>query len=228
MRSLDQLLAAAPWMATLDAAQQTRVRQEVLVKDFPANAIVCKKNERVLHWVGVVDGLIKISNVSMDGKAMTFTGVPAGGWVGEGSMLKDEPRKYDVIALRDSRIALMPLRTFQTLLETSLAFNRFLLVQLNERLGQMLGTVEVERLLGPDARLARLVAGLFNPVLYPGQGNRLEISQSELGYLSGLSRQRTNQALQVLQDAGLLRVDYGSVEVLDLEALRRFEDQGTR
>ncbi len=223
MRSLSDLLDAAPWFVSLDAVQQERLRQEILVRDFAANAVVCRKNEEVIYWVGVVDGLIKISNVSIEGKAMTFTGVPSGGWVGEGSMLKDEPRRYDIVALRDTRIALMPKRTFNSLLDASIGFNRFLLEQLNERLGQMLGTVESERLAGPNARLARCVAQLFNPKLYPGQGTRLEISQSELGYLTGLSRQRANQALQVLQDAGHLKVDYGSIEVLNLPALSTFD-----
>jgi len=49
------------------------------------------------------------------------------------------------------------------------------------------------------------------------------ISQEELGYLSGVSRQRANQALQRLGEIGLLRVDYGKVTVLDLEGLKAFE-----
>ncbi len=223
MRSLQQFLDAAPWMRSLDAVQQASVSADILVRDFAANALVCRKNEEVLYWVGVIDGLVKISSVSLEGKQVSFTGVPSGGWLGEGSLLKDEPRRYDVVALRETRIAFMPKSTFNALLASDISFNRFLLEQINERLGQFIGTVEFDRLLGPNARLARCVAQLFNPLLCPGQGNRLEISQVELGYLTGLSRQRTNQALQVLQDAGLLKVDYGSVDVLDLEALRRFE-----
>jgi hypothetical protein len=38
----------------------------------------------------------------------------------------------------------------------------------------------------------------------------------------GLSRQRVNQALQALQDACVIRVEYGGVRVIDLEALRRY------
>lgn len=223
MRSLQQFLDAAPWMRSLDAVQQARVSADILVRDFDPNALVCRKNEEVLYWIGVIDGLVKISSVSVEGKPVSFTGVPTGGWFGEGSVLKDEPRRYDVVALRATRIAFMPKSTFNNLLASNIAFNRFLLEQINERLGQFIGTVEFDRLLGPNARLARCVAQLFNPLLCPGQGNRLEISQIELGYLTGLSRQRTNQSLQVLQDAGLLKVEYGSIDVLDLEALRRFE-----
>jgi CRP-like cAMP-binding protein len=188
----------------------------------PKGGCVCRKGETVDSWVGVLEGLVKINNMSAEGKAVTFVGVPAGGWLGEGSLLKQELRKYDVTALRDSRIARVPAATFAWLLDHSLPFTRFLLMQLNERLGQFVGLVEDDRLLNVDARVARCLAGLFNPHLYPGTDTLLQISQEEIGYLSGASRQRANQALQVLEKAGLLKVDYGGIQILDLNGLRQF------
>ena len=69
---------------------------------------------------------------------------------------------------------------------------------------------------------ARCLAELFNPVLYPGMGMRLAITQEEIGYLARVSRQRVNQALHALGQQGLLRVEYGAVEVLDLRGLRHY------
>lgn len=223
MSAFDDLYALSPWMRALDATQQARVRSDLVEREVRAGCFACRKGEAVEHWVGVTAGLLKISSVSVAGKPVTFTGIPAGGWFGEGSMLKDEARRYDAVALRDSRIALMPRATFQWLLDGSIAFNRYLLQQLNERLGQFIATVEIDRLLGPDARVARCLAQLFNPLLYPGVGSRLEISQGELGFLTGLSRQTVNQALRRLERDGLLAVQYGSVTVLSLEALARLE-----
>jgi len=217
------MLAAAPWAQSLPAARLARIEAETSVRECPAGALVCRRGERVEHWIGVIEGLVKMANVSAEGKAMSFTGIGTGGWFGEGSLLKDEPRRYDIVALRNSKIAYMPRATFMALLDESVAFNRFLLIQLNERLGQFIGLVEHDRLLGPDARLARGLASLFNPHLYPGSRSTLPISQEELGQLVGLSRQRVNQALQVLEQKGLLRVEYGGVTVLDLKGLRDFE-----
>lgn len=218
-RTLEQLIDATPWGPALAADERVRLLRETVVRTVPADGLVVGKGGVVDAWIGVVSGLVKIAAFSVDGRSVTFTGVPAGGWLGEGSMLKDEPRRYDVVALRDSRIAYVPRATFQRLLDTSLPFNRFLLRQLNERLGQFIAMVEYERLLGPDARVARCLAQLFNPILYPGLGPRLEISQSEIGYLTGLSRQRANQALQALEAAGLLKVEYGGITIADLGGL---------
>jgi CRP-like cAMP-binding protein len=68
--------------------------------------------------------------------------------------------------------------------------------------------------------VARNLAALFNPVLFPGVGEVLRITQQELAYLVGLSRQRVNVALNALQQAQWIRLEYGGVRVLNLNALR--------
>ena len=216
-------LLSARWAQGLSDELRRRVVAETIIRDVPAGGFVCRKGEPAEHWVGVLDGLVKIVSVSSEGKSVSFIAVPTGGWLGEGALLKNELRLYDGIALRDSVIALVPRNTFMLLLDTSVAFNRFLLIQLNERLGQFVAMVEHDRMLGPDARLARELAGLFNPMLYPGGGKTLPVSQEELANLVGLPRQRVNQALRHLETVGLVRVGYRDVTILDLEGLKRFE-----
>ena len=222
MRTLPDLLRRSLWTRSLKPQQLSRVEAETAVRDLPVGVPVCRKGEAVEHWIGVVDGLVKMTSVNEEGKTTTFTGVTSGGWFGEGSLLKDRVRKYDVVTLRESRIAYMPRATFEWLLDIDIQFNRFLLMQLNERLGQFIAMVEHERLLEPDARVARSLAGLYNPVLYPDQARDVQLSQEELGYLSGVSRQRVNRALQKLERAGLVKIEYGRIRILDLEGLRDF------
>lgn len=221
--SLLESLRETRWGTLLTADQLARVAAESAQSFATAGAYVCRKGEAVDSWLGVLDGLVKMMTSTPDGRTSTFTGIPAGGWFGEGSLLKTEPRRYDVVALRDTRVARVPRRTFEWLLNTSIPFNRFLLVQLNERLGQFIGMLETQRLHGPDVRVARCVAQLFNPILYPGIERKVEVSQEEIGYLAGISRQRVNQALQTLQQAGLLKVEYGAIVIEDLEGLRQYD-----
>jgi CRP-like cAMP-binding protein len=220
---LNDCLRLSIWTQALSAEQMARVEEDMIERVIPPGGYVCRKGEPADHWVGVTDGLLKLSSVSPEGKIVTFSAMPSGSWFGEGSMLKTEDRRYGVIALRASRVALMPRATFNWLLDTSIPFNRFLLTQLNERLGLFISMVEFDRMLDTDARVARCLASLFNPYLNPGIALTLQISQEEIGYLCSTSRQRANQALQVLEKAGLLRVDYGSITILDLERLRVFD-----
>ncbi len=213
---------AAAWFHMLTPEQQARVERDTQVLNYPASSTIERRGEPAQVWLGVISGLVKVSVGNADGKIASLTGVPAGGWIGEGSLLKREHRRYDVVALRDSTVARMPAATFEWLLDTSIAFNRFLLHQLNERVAQFIGKAESDRLHDPDARVARCLAELFNPQLYPGMGMHLAITQEEIGYLARLSRQRVNQSLRTLETSALLRVKYGAVEVLDLNSLRHY------
>lgn len=213
----------AAWFHVLDTGQQQRVEHDISVASYPEGAMIERKGERAHTWLGVLSGLVKVSVGTADGKTASLTGVPAGGWIGEGSLLKREIRKYDVVALRESTVMRLPEATFNWLLDTSIPFNRYLLHQLNERVAQFIGKAEYDRLLAPDARVARCIAELFNPLLYPGKDMRIDITQEEIGYLARISRQRANQALRVLEQAGLLNVEYGAIKVLDLEGLKNYD-----
>lgn len=224
MIGVDHLKRVAIWSRALGDREIEIARAGIVEKSFGANEAICMHGDRFDYWTGVVTGLVRIGNVSRDGKAMSFTGMMAGGWFGEGTLLKNETRRYDTVALRDTRLALMDRATFMWLMDNSVPFNRFMVGQLNERLGQFMGLLEQGRMLDTTARLARSIASLFNPILYPDLTSHLEITQEELGAISGMSRQNANQSLKTLEKDGLLRLEYGGVTVVDLDRLRSYGD----
>ncbi|MEO6973350.1 MAG: Crp/Fnr family transcriptional regulator [Rhodoferax sp.] len=213
-------LAGIPWLCVLQPAERERTLVELQVGDARVGDYVCRVGRPVTYWFGVVEGLLKMSSDDAHGQTTTFTGLPPGGWFGEGTALKREPYRYNIQALRNSVVAGLPVDTFHWLLGHSIGFNRFVMNQLNERLGQFIAAREIDRMSNPDVRVARSLAALFNPVLYPGVGEVLRITQQELAYLVGLSRQRVNEALRTLEAQDTIRVEYGGLRVLDLPALR--------
>ena len=221
-------LAGIPWLSRLGPAERERVVADLRVVDVAAGERICRIGRPVTYWFGLVDGLLKMSNdgAGAAGMPITFAGLSPGGWFGEGTVLKREPYRYNVQALRRSVVAGIPADTFDWLLDRSIGFNRFVMMQLNERLGQFIAAREIDRLTNPDERVARSLAALFHPQLYPGVGELLRITQQELAYLVGLSRQRVNEALRALQSAGVIRVEYGGLHVPDLERLRAYRHAG--
>jgi CRP/FNR family cyclic AMP-dependent transcriptional regulator len=213
-------LAGIPWLKLLKADEYETVVAALRVSDALPGDFVCRVGRPVTYWFGVIEGLLKMSTDNEQGQTMTFTGVPPGGWFGEGTALKRESYRYNMQALRKSVVAGLPVDTFHWLLDHSIGFNRFVMDQLNERLAQFIAAREIDRMSNPDLRVARSLAALFNPALYPGVGELLRITQQELAYLVGLSRQRVNEALAALEAQGTIRVEYGGVRILDLQALR--------
>lgn len=215
------------WMQLLSAQARQRVLTDAYEEQHADKAFVAHKGEPANSWIGVVEGLLKASENFRSGKSLIYSGIPAGSWIGEGSVLKHQPRHYDIVAMQPSLTVHIPRATFRWLLDTSLDFNHFMLEHINERLGQFMGMVETDRIDDPLVKLARSILSLFNPVLYPGMGSSLFVSQEELGELAGLSRQRTNVAIKALENAGLVRANYGNLQILDLKGLDSFARQGS-
>lgn len=211
------------WLGFLSPSERERAVSEIRVAEVRNGDVICRAGRPVTYWFGLIDGLLKMSADNFDGQTTTFTGIAPGGWFGEGTALKREAYRYNIQALRTGLVAGLPVDTFHWLLDQSVAFNRFVLNQLNERLAQFIAARAIDRMSVPEVRVARSLAALFNPVLFPGVDALLRITQQELAYLVGLSRQRVNEALGALSGHGLITVEYGGLRVLDLEGLRTLE-----
>src|SRR5450830_1745198 len=115
------------WFLALDPVHQALLREGASVRYYEAGACIAPRGEPTLHWFGVHTGLIMLAVYDAEGRGATFSGVPAGGWFGEGSVIKRELRRYDVVAVRASSLILVPVDLFHRLLAESLSFNAFVI-----------------------------------------------------------------------------------------------------
>lgn len=220
-------LSGIPWLEALPASERVWAAANLRVRLARSGDIVCSVGDMPTHWIGVIEGLVKMSGDGANGRTVTFAGFPAGGWFGEGTIMKGQMYQYDIQVLQPSVLAWLPLATFHRLLEESIHFNRFLLKQFNERLGQFIAWKAAEQTLTTEERLAQALGTLFNPTLFPRAGMQLKISQQELAYLVGTSRQKVNEALKHLSDAGAAQSEYGGVRLLDLQRLRMYRSHSS-
>lgn len=219
MRERAGIIQSTIWAPELAPPELERASRGITERRFAKGNYLCHRGDKVDYWHGVVTGLVKMSSVAQSGKAITFAGIGAGGWFGEGSVLKDEPRKYDLVAVRNTHALMMNRSTFMWLYENSAGFNRFLVRQLNERLAQFIATTEYERLLDPKARLARQLSWLGNPLLCPHVRDVIEITQDELALLASVSRPLVNRSLQELAQEGLLSFAHRAITIINRQKL---------
>lgn len=212
-------LQGQPWFAQLTDEARQRVSGEVFVLKGGKGDVLLHAGEEVKGWYAVLTGLVKLQSQSAQGRRQGFLGIPGGEWFGEGSVMKREPRRYDVIALRESELLCLPRALFAELRATSLPFNQALVETLNMRLGQAMAIIETMRLRTPDQR----VAMYLGRQLWHGP-RQLGLSQEELGLLAALSRQTVNRVLNDFERAKLVSLEQGRIEILDepgLEAVVR-------
>ena len=213
-------LDSIPWMKVLNPSDRMHAVSALKVGEAEAGDYLVRVGRPVTYWFGVIEGLLTMGSDDPSGHSVNIVGVAPGGWFGEGTALKRESYRYNIQALRKSVVAGLPIDTFHWLLDNSIAFNRFVLHQFNERVSQLIFTVETDRMTNTNARVARTLVSLAHPTLAPNVGEVLRITQQELGNLCGLSRQRVNEALRALESHSLIRVEYGGVRVPNWTALR--------
>jgi CRP/FNR family transcriptional regulator, cyclic AMP receptor protein len=217
---LHQFLVGQPWFGPLPAAWRDRVLRECTTFTADQGSVALPAGQPTQGWYAVLHGLVKLQSTSRNGRAAAFLGAPAGEWFGEGTALKAECRRYEVVALRDSLLLCLPLPLFDGLRAEQLAFNQFMVAHLNRRLGQAMAGIEAGRIRSPEQRVALFISGLFWK-----NARRLDLSQEEIGQLSGLSRQTVNRALQKLEAMGLVALQFSRVRITDEAGLCAFLSQ---
>lgn len=196
---------------------QTRLRDEVSIAQGAKGDVLLPAGSAVEGWHAVLSGLVMLQSPASCRRSSAFIGVPDGEWFGEGSAMKPEPRRYNVVALRPTTLLCLPLPLFATLRETSLAFNQFLVLHLNMRLGQAMTIIEAGRTQSTEHRVALYLSRRFWR-----STRRLNLTQDELGQLVGLSRQTVNRVLQSLEALRIVSLDFGRVAIVDDGALEAY------
>lgn len=211
---IPRFLAAQPWFNALPAQVQQALHAVVFTLRARKGTTVLPANEPVQGWYAVLSGLVKIESSVGAGRCSTFLGLACGEWFGEGAVLKDEPRRYNVIALRDTELLCLPSEQFRSLYAGSIAFNQFLVERLNHKLGQAMAIIEAGRTRNPEQRVALSLSRLFW-----SRTRQLDLTQDEVASIAGMSRQTANRALNNLQQLGALSLSMNRITVIDDVAL---------
>jgi CRP/FNR family transcriptional regulator, cyclic AMP receptor protein len=212
-------VSSSPWGKKLERLELERVLASTKERIVPKNGAVVSASSVAQFWVGIISGLVVQSVTHSDGHTSFLSAVSEGAWFGEGTLMKRERWGYDVVALHETRVALIPRATFEWLRETNLPFNHFIQALLDARLSTFTGMLLSTRHSSTEGRVATALANLFSLDLHQ-RSHFVRISQSELAMLAGTSRQRANEALKRLCELGLVQPQRQGVAVIDIEGLR--------
>lgn len=217
---LSDFLEGTAWFPKLTPARQDLVLRTASEKHVGRAEAVLRAGDPSIHWLGIVRGLLHMYLLNAQGRESTLACIAQSQWCGEGSLLKGERRRYNAIALEPCRIALVPIATFNTLRDESIAFNQYLQTIMNERMSGFIGLLTAQRFLSVEQRVAHCVAMLCAKQL-AGDGF-LTLGQQQIALLCGLSRQRVNAALGALEGRGLVTTTLKGLRVVDMPALTAY------
>lgn len=172
---------------------------------------------------GVVRGALRVSVVAANGREAVIAMLEAGHWFGEVSLLVGQERVYDTYAVETTDMAVVAAIDFHHLIatrpEVHMAFTKLVC----QRLRQALVWIDDAILMPLPVRLAhRLLTLDTRADATAGQARALGVSQEDLAFMLGVSRQSVNRQLKIWEEQGALRVDYRRIVLLDRAQLERY------
>jgi CRP/FNR family cyclic AMP-dependent transcriptional regulator len=218
------ILRNHPLFGQLDVDALNRLASYAHTKSFPAGTTIFEKGDAGTSLFAVLRGTVKISNQSTDGKDAVLNMISAGGIFGEIALLDAQPRTADAIAVSDCELMLIDRRDFVPLVTQNPEIALKLIEILCGRIRHTSEQVEDMTFLDLPGRLAKTLLWLSAQSGSPGQ--KVSITQREIGQIIGMSRESTNKQLRDWEDKKWVRLERGGLVILDPRPLMEIVSAG--
>ncbi len=221
------LLGKSELFGSLTAADRSMIAQKMRAGTFVAGEFIFARGDPGAEIYLVLEGRVRFSVFSVDGRSLSFNHARAGEIFGEIAALDGGVRTADAIALSRVQTMTLPQTALNRLIEMNPRIARAAIAFLCRRLRVMSERSEAIALRPVHVRLARFLMSELKVRELSGQVANapldLEMPQNELALLMGASRQKVNAALAYLEKAGAVKRTKGLL-VCDAKELARLAE----
>ena len=200
-------------LLTYTRVEHVPARQEIFAKGSPGD-----------RMMAVMQGRVKISSLSPDGREVVLNIICAGELFGDIALIDGKERTADAVAMTDCDLLVLHRRDFLPFLERHADVCIVLLGVLCERLRRTSEQLEDISFRHLQSRLAKVLLRLARSDSSDKAKARrvdLGLSQRELGTIVGGTRESINKHLQALHRSGVIELEKGSILIRDVAALER-------
>ena len=226
-RAIVDLLGKSALFGTLPDADRAAIAARMRRVDFDPDQMIFSRGDPGREIYLVLEGRIRLSILSSDGRELSFAHAGPGSIFGEIATLDGGERTAGATAISKVQAMALPQRAMLELIENNpkvaKAAIHFLCTRLRET-DQRLEAIALHRI---EVRLARLMLSALK-LQSPGATGKsvaldLGMSQGELALLIGASRPKVNIALTMLEDMGAI-ARAGSKLTCDTQVLQNIAD----
>jgi len=217
-----QHLQQNSWFSHLAEPFQNFIIQHGKKHIVEKNAAVFKAQDIFDGVYGVLEGSISLGYIDVNGNEAIAAIAEPIMWFGEISLIDQQPRSHDAVALKKSVVLQIPAQALHDfLLQNPYYWYYFALLT-----SQKLRYVFLEQIAIQTQSISQRLAQRLLFIL-EGYGNRaliqdfsIQISQDQLANMLTVSRQTINQELNQFEKQGVIQLGFKKIVVLDLERLR--------
>lgn len=213
MTEIEAGLARAQLFQVFSEDQRRRLASSSQIVTLSAGALLCQKGDPGDAAYLVLEGELEVRAVSRNGEMVRFAALGRGELAGEMALLDGGERSADMIATHRTRLLRL---TRAALLESLLAEPPAavaLIEALSRRLRKTDEALEVTQLMDLGGRLAHLLQAEAGPQML------VPLTQGQLAYRIGASREKVNRKLREWSREGIVAVTRSGVRVLSADGL---------
>jgi CRP-like cAMP-binding protein len=223
------ILNANPLLSGLPEAVVEQLITVSVVRELAEGERLYSQGDSGDGLFGVIQGRVRLSNTSRDGKELLVMLVEPGDWIGEISLLDGLPRSQDAIAMDHCAVLFLAKARFDVLLTAHPELYQHFIPMLCRKLRLALSYVEGVILMPLASRLAQRIMELakFYGVRDQSEGILIDVHlpQEDIAKMLGVSRQAISRELKRLESEGIIALAYGQLRVLDMLALQQELDK---
>ena len=220
------VLQSGRWFGRLPPAFAQALVEMARVRTLAAGEVLFLRNSPPCGLYAVVRGAVRISGygAAAGAKEAVLIVLPPPVWFGEVSVFDGSARTHNAHATGPTTLLQVPHDALLHWLQQHPAHWRDLALLMADKLRLAFVTLEEQAVLSAPVRLARrlvLMAQGYGQVQTQGITRRtLALTQEQLSLMLGITRQTTNGILNDLKERGIIDVQRGQLEILDLPALQ--------
>ena len=208
-----------PWFTQLPDNVQALLTANAVLKTYQKRQMLQAIGDHeaaALHLV--ITGTMRICNVNASGHGVTLAHLSSGDWFGEISILDDNPRTHDAWTMNKVTLLSIPRSVvIQTAQLHPILYKHLALITC-QRIRKAFDWINNANSLNTSARLASMIIGLIGT--YGKQVDDdikidLRLSQEELGFMLGTTRQTINKIIQLWQKQAVIDMHYGFITIKD-------------
>jgi CRP/FNR family cyclic AMP-dependent transcriptional regulator len=212
------ILQAHPLFGQLGTDVIARLAACARMRTVHAGTTIFQKGDPGDSLFAVCAGTIRIGSHSIDGKDAVLNLIQAGEIFGEIALLDGQARTADAQAVTDCDLMVIARRDFMPMMAREPELALRVIEMLCARLRHTSQQVEDMTFLELPARLAKTLLWLAASSRFT-ISRKITLTQRELGEMLGMTRESINKQLRAWEERNWIRLQRGSVVVLDPAAL---------
>jgi CRP-like cAMP-binding protein len=220
MSELSEFLKYVPIFSELPDDAIERISKIGYVKNFDKESIILMEDEDGSAMFFIIEGKVKITRISSDGKEVILSVLGKSEFFGEMAILDGLSRSATVIALEPSKLFIIHRNEFLELLTKHPEISIPLLQELTSRLRTADMKIKSLSLKDAERKVATVVLQLAD-TQGKVRGGIVEIDemplQQDLANMAGTSRETISRTLHAFAKKGIIEMEGSKLRIIDYE-----------